>query len=154
MKKSIIRLCSFLCCLTIFLTSVNAGFLGNSERKISYERIDLEDGGYIIVEIEESEIQLFASKTKSGTKTATRYTSSNSAVFSVVVTGTFTYDGSTSQATSSSATVNIHNTSATYVSKSANYSGNTATATGKVKYGGITYPLTVSLSCSATGVLS
>lgn len=143
-------------CLSLFLPSVFAAESTITNTVISSTRIELDNGDYIIEEIGENEDTqiLRASSSKSGYKKSTYYNSSDVAIFSVQVNGSFTYNGTTAKATSSSATVYIHNESATYVSKSTNYSSNFATATGKVKYLGITIPKTVTLYCSAAGVLS
>ena len=99
---------------------------------------------------------IFAAATsKSGSKTKTYYSASNTAIFSVTVTGGFSYTyGVSASATSSVATVYIFDSSATFVSKNAYTSGATAYATGTVKYRGNSATLTVSLTCDKYGNLS
>jgi len=121
--------------------------------EISTTRFELPDGGYLLETITEFS-DLKASGTKSGEKTVVRYTASGTAVYGVKVTGTFTYTGTSSSAIYSAATVYIYLSGATYVSKSAWYSGNTAYATGSVKYLGITESRTASLSCDKNGNLT
>ena len=90
----------------------------------------------------------------SGTKTSTRYTASGHAVFAVKVDGSFKYTGSSSWSTSASATVSIYDSNASYVSKSASYSSNYASATGNVTYLGTPISRTVTLYCDKDGNLS
>lgn len=111
----------------------------------------LENKDYIITEVYESTIQPRSSKIGYGT--ATYYNASGTAIWNVVVTGTFTYNGTTSSATSSSATVNLFSDNATFISKSANYSGNTATATGTVRYSASQITRTARVSCDKNGNL-
>ena len=117
-------------------------------------RYNLPDGGYILEEVTELSNATRASGTKSGEKTSVRYTADNQAVYGVKVTGTFNYTGSSSTAIYSAATVSIYKTGASAVSKSARYSGNTAYATGTVKYLGISETRTAALSCDKNGNLS
>lgn len=134
----------------LFALPVSAGDAAPSQTV----RIDLEDGSYIIEEITETENGLWATSTKSGTKTSTKYASDGTALYAVKVTGTFKYTGSASWSTASSATVSIYDSDVTYVSKSATYASNYAKATGKVSYLGVSESRTVTLYCSATGALS
>lgn len=152
MKHISTKLFAFFLSLLLFTTCVCAE--SSQKSVVSFDHIDLPNGDYIIEIITETDVQAYATNTKSGTKTATRYTSDNVALFSVTVTGTFSYNGSTSKATSASATVNLLNPAVSYVSKSAKCSGNSAIATGTTKYCDVTYYGTTKLSCSSSGVLS
>lgn len=70
------------------------------------------------------------------------------------VNGSFTYNyGVSSQATSVSATVQIFNNNATFVSKNAYTSGNTATATATVRYAAAITTKSTSVSCDKYGNL-
>lgn len=75
-------------------------------------------------------------------------------LFSISVTGTFNYDGSSSEATSASGSIATHVPNATITSRSAYTSGSSAIATGSVKYVGITLQKTVTLTCDKNGNLS
>ena len=156
MKKCYTLFLSILCCFSILLVSASA--LGSEDTAVlvSSTQINLSDGGYIIEEIVETKPSTIARTTnnKSGYKTITRYTASGSAVYAVQVTGEFSYTGSSSWATSATATVYTYTSNASFVSKSASYSGNTAYATGTVKYAGITESRRPSLSCDKNGNLS
>ena len=121
------------------------------------EVIYLEDGGYIITTIQESMTR--ATNTKSGTKKNTRYNNDGSLAWQIILSGTFTYTGTTSTCTSSSISVNIYDSAYSKVSSSSSKSGNTANGSATIsrKVLGVTvatntYPL--SLSCDKNGNLS
>lgn len=121
------------------------------------EVIYFEDGSYITVTL--SEVQTRASGTKSGNKTYRYYNSNDVELWRAVLTGTFTYTGSSATCTASSCNVTISNTAWYVVSKTASKSGNTAKASivmGR-KLLGVTIEkksAELSLSCSANGTLS
>lgn len=154
MKKLFYSAIYFFCCCIIMVSSVSA--TDTDSPNLVINRTVFSDGSYVIETISECANVNTARSTnsKTGSKTAVYYDSSDVAIFGVKVTGSFEYNGSTSEATNSVATVYIYDSSATYVSKSATYSGNTASATGKVKYNYVTIPLTTSLSCDKNGNLS
>ena len=151
MKKYLALFLAALCCCTLCITSAAASDV--DEVIISTTRIDLPDGGYIIEEVTQTPTLARATSYSSGAKTSTRYTESGHALYAVKVTGSFGYNGSSSWATGSSATVSIYDSGVTYVSKNAWYSGNTAYASGTIKYLGITESRTVSISCDKNGNL-
>lgn len=111
----------------------------------------LDNNDYIITEVYESAIQPRSSKTGYGV--AEYYNANGTLMWNVVVTGTFTYNGVTSYATSSSVAVNAFSNKVTFISKSANYSGNTATGTGTVQYNLVQTTLTARVSCDKNGNL-
>lgn len=152
MKKASHLLFIFISCCAIFFMTANA----SDESITSSVRIDLPDGNYVIETVTENTDTLTtrATSTKSGYKTSVYYNSSNVAIFGVRVDGTFSYTGTSSWSTSAAATVYIYDDSGSYVSKSASYSSNYATATGKVKYNYVTIPRTVTLYCDKNGNLS
>lgn len=153
MKRQLTIFMAFVLCFTALLIPASAAD-ATPKTVETVNRISLSDGGYIIEEIIESPVLSRASGTKSGEKISTRYTSDNKAVYAVKVTGTFQYTGTSAKATYSSATVYVYLDSASYVSKSASYSSNYASATGKVKYLGSTESRTVTLYCDKNGNLS
>ncbi len=93
------------------------------------------------------------SSTKTGTKTAT-YVASGSPIFSISVTGQFSYDGSSAEATSAEGSISAHVDGLTVNSRSAYTSGASAIATGSVNYNGVTLKKTVTLTCDKNGNLS
>lgn len=152
MKKASHFLLTLIIFCAIFFTTANA----SDESITSSVRIDLPNGDYVIETVtENADISTTrAASTKSGHKTSVYYNSSNVAIFSVRVDGTFSYTGSSSWSTSASATVYIYDDSASFVSKTSSYDSNYATATGKVKYNYVTIPRTVTLYCDKNGNLS
>lgn len=106
---------------------------------------------------EESSITRAASS-KIGQKTATFYNSDNVAQWSATLKGTFTYNGSSATCTASSITHKIYSSNWKIASASATKSGNKATGKATAKRYLIvpvqTVEKTITLTCSASGVLS
>jgi hypothetical protein len=134
---------------------------------VKNETTVMDDGSYYITTIEESvpgislRAAAVATSTKTGSATTSYYTSSGTLLWSVKVTGTFSYNGSTSSCTSSSVTTSVTSAASSWkiTSKSVSKSGNQATgkATAKLYNGSIvlqTVSKTVILTCSKTGALS
>ena len=119
--------------------------------------IYLEDGSYISISIEEAQTK--ASGTRTGSKTYNHYNSADELLWKAVLTGTFTYNGTSAACTASSSAVTIYDSSFFEVSKTATKSGNTAYTTVSIgrKFLGITVAkndYSISLSCDKNGVLS
>lgn len=152
MKKGMRLLFLFISCCAIWLVAANAA----DGVKSSSVRIDLPNGDYIIETVAEDTTTAVTRTTynQAGHKTSVYYNSNDVAIWGVRVDGTFCYTGTSSWATSSTATVYIYDDSASYVSKSASYSGNSASATGTVKYNYVPMSRTVTLSCDKNGNLS
>lgn len=119
--------------------------------------IYLDDGSYIVVTV--SSFDTRASGSKTGSKSYNFYNSNDELEWKAVLSGTFTYNGTSATCTSSSCNITVYDTSWYEVSKTATRSGNTAYATFTMgrKVLGITvskkdYSLT--LSCDANGILS
>lgn len=116
-----------------------------------------EDGSYLTESVYEYDTR--ASGTKSGSKEKTYYDSDGSAKWKAVLSGTFSYTGTSATCTSASMNVTIYDSACCVVSKSATKSGNTATGNATVgeKVLGVTVskiPVTLTLSCDANGNLS
>ena len=147
------------CCMVVLMMLVAMVLLLVSESEVqTVDRIDFEDGSYVIVTIsEDSEIatwSLAASKTKSGTKAYNAYSSSDELLWKLSVHGTFTYDGTSAEATDADYSYSIYNSDGSFKSGSASCSGATATAKGTFKHGLTSDSASVSLTCSANGTLS
>ena len=115
-----------------------------------------EDGSYLVTTITEDTMTR-ASGTKTGTKTANYY-SNGKVMWSVAVTGTFTYTSTSAKCTKSSVSTTCPGSTWKISSKSASKSNNIATAkaTAKQYQSGVcifTKTVTVSLGCGANGVL-
>ena len=119
----------------------------------------LPDGSYYVTTIGElpssSVSTMSTSQQKSGYKKSVKYDSNNKEMFSLTVTGVFTYDGKTAKATSAQYSEEIYAAGWSFSDGSAVCSGNTATAYGTFKLLWLfnAQNLSVSLSCSPTGEL-
>lgn len=120
---------------------------------VSEERIELGGGYYLIAETFQSGAR--ASKSVSGSKPYTCYNSAGTALWKVTLYGTFTYTGSSATCTASSVSTTIYDSSWSTGSKSASKSGNKATGSVTMKQSTVkSVPVSLSLSCSASGSLS
>lgn len=151
MKRfSIMLVCLFLV-LSMMVTPVSASEVSDSI-VLSQTIIQVSDDSYFIETISVPTIQLYGN-TKKGTKTAA-YVTSGTTIFSISVTGTFNYDGSSSEAISASGSITAYVDGVTLNSRSAYTSGASAIATGSVNYNGATLQKTVTLTCDKNGNLS
>ena len=124
----------------------------------------LENGYYyetIIVDVETEENNSLRASSNSITKKKTTQfkNSSGTVLWSVSITATFTYDGSTSKCTSCTPSAKAYASTWSIKSVTSSKSGNSATATAvatQTGLAGITYDYTksVTIKCSATGVVS
>lgn len=113
----------------------------------------LEDGSYIVTEFTIS--NSLARTSKSGTKSSTYYNSNDKRIFTTSVTGYFDYTyGESATATRGSVSVIIHDSSATFVEKFANPSGNTVYGYGCVLYLNAKRSLSPKITCDVYGNLS
>lgn len=116
-----------------------------------------DDGSYMTAEAITNRMR--ASGSVTGNKIKTYYDSEGNAKWKAVLTGSFTYTGSSATCTSASIDVTIYDSNWYVVSKSASKSGNTASASvtmGK-KVAGVTVSkvsANLTLSCDANGNLS
>ena len=155
MKK--IFLCSMMA--LILLMPKVAFALEKNEYTESYISYSIEDEFYVETIIEESAITTFATQKKTGSKTKNYKTSTGKILYSIKVSGTFTYTGSSSTCTASYVTATSYDSTWKVASKSSSKSKNVATAKATMKHyydnsvAQTTYP-SVSLTCSAKGVLS
>lgn len=139
--------------LTLPATANELPKVGESGQVIISQTVEyLEDGSYFVETVYKSSVQPY-SNTTSGSKTAQYYVS-GTLIFTVQVNGTFTYDGSTAEATSATGSVKAYVSGVTLESKDAYTSGASAYATASVSYGGTTLSKTVKLTCDKDGNLS
>lgn len=159
MKKIFKPLCTFICLFTLLCSSTSV----QAEDSVISTHVEcLENGGKLevtIIEHNANPTTKSTSKTKSASKVVKYRDSKGTVCWSVTVTGTFPYNGSTSKCTASKVSASSNNSNWRIASKSSSRSGNTASATATAKrYNGSsvvqTVTRTVKLSCSKTGVLS
>lgn len=146
--------------ITILTILSSILFLSFSVSALEQKReiIQLDNGYYLETIIEETPTTR-ASNQKTAKKTGNYKNAQGTTMFSVTVTGTFTYTGSSSTCTKSIASATSKNANWKISSKSASKSGNKATAkaTAKRYVDGTaveTQNCTVTLTCSSNGSLS
>lgn len=120
------------------------------------ETIYFDDGSYMTVEVIHGAAR--ASGNVTGSKKYTYYDDNDASQWKAVLTGSFTYTGSSATCTSSSVDVTIYN-SAWYTGyKTASKSGNKAKASVTMKLSNndttLSVPVNLTLTCDANGNLS
>lgn len=159
MKKTIaITLIIALISCILFNITVSAATTDKAEIAIEY----LDNGDYIENVITDdtsnSGISIYATNTITKTKTSYYKNSSGTVLWSVAIKATFSYNGSTSTCTSCSHSTTAPASSWSIKSASHSKSGNTATAkataTHTTSVGSADYTRSVTIKCSATGVVS
>lgn len=147
----------FLCVILSLFLSLNTLACDTPQSKEYF----FDDGSYIISYISSppSSLPFLASTTTTKSKTSTYKTSSGRTIWSITVTGTFTYNGNNAKCTHSSISSKCTDSNWKLSNKSASKSGATATASAIAKkYTDGTYiksvPITVTLTCSKTGKFS
>ena len=158
MKKLIKKIIISLMCITAMITVSNVNALDNID-VYTYIEEEFADGSYIEVTIEQSH-NLARSTTIQGKKTASYKGSDGTTYWSVTVTGTFTYNGTTASCTQSLVSTKNNSVSWKLSNAKASKSGATALASVTAKQyhqdGTVlkTVNKTVQLTCSASGNLS
>ena len=146
----------FISVILVFILIVSCSIAVSAEQIAAEPKTEIEyfeDGSYTVTVLEES--NSLARAGKSGKKTKTYYTASNEPVFSVTVTGTFSYtSGVSAEATGSSVVVSLYKDAANFVSKSATYRNATAYGSGTVSYLGFTRAMSTNITCDIYGNLS
>ncbi len=95
------------------------------------------------------------SHTITKTKTTNIKNTNGAILWSVSITATFTYDGSTSRCISCSPSAETYSSSWTIQSTSSSKSGNSATAVATANYASLkNYTQSVTISCSKNGTVS
>lgn len=148
MKRVVGLVLSFIILLEIIPTCGQAAEL---------ETITYEDGSYATIET--ATYKMRASGTVTGSKKYTYYSSSGTEKWNAVLTGSFSYTGSSATCTSSSVSVTIDDSDWYQIYKYAGKSGNKATASVTMGYrlDGETVtqvPVSLTLTCDANGNLS
>lgn len=143
--------------LLLVMSSLTTFTFATEGEYVQYQKF--EDGSYMLVTIEydqpQAGISYFASRsTTGGTKKYIHCDSNDKVLWEFWVHGTFSYNGVTATATGAEYGYKIYDSSWSFVDASASYSGATATATGTFKWLLFPNTVTISLTCSPTGVLS
>lgn len=139
----------FVCVLLVFSCCAVIASAQETSTSIEY----FEDGSYVVTTLVQNNPN--GRTGISGSKSSVYYTSSGSSVFSVTLTGYFSYTyGTSSKATGEDVTVAVYDSSASYVTKSSYHSGATAYGSGTVSYRGYQKTLSVQITCDKYGNLS
>lgn len=152
--KKICSLVTFILLFAMFMpTNVQAAEATKQVEEVIY----LDDGYYITVEL--TEIESRATNTKSGSKTYVFHGSDGNEEWRAVLSGTFTYTGSSSTCTDSRCVITVTDTDWYLISKSAGKSGSSATATVTMgrKFMGVQLEeetTNLTLTCDKNGKLS
>ncbi len=160
MKKSFIIILSVI----TFLCFENITPIETKAAEPTSSIIEILENGYyyetIIVDAEtEDSFSRSSSNSITKTKTTQLKNSSGSVLWSVSITATFTYDGSTSKCTSCTPSARVYASTWSIKNVTSSKSGNSATATAVATQTGSTgntydYTKSVTIKCSATGVVS
>ena len=153
MKRAFTLIVLIFLLIAMFPMSVFAEPSSKEAESIIY----FDDGSYITIEI--TSIDTRSTSTRSGKKTYTYHGNNGDIEWKATLSGTFTYNGTTSSCTASRCSVSITDTDWYVVSKTASKSGNSATAelTMGLRYIGITTKkesVSMKLTCDKNGNLS
>lgn len=153
--------------IATFITSSMGSFQVQATDSVPVAATDIpssEDEFYTVTVIEEEDTSPFYSTlatTKYVTKTKTTYMENvdHENLWSVSITATFAYDGTTATCTSYTPSAKSYNSSYKIQSVTGSKSGNTATATATAvrlfpSGSTATYTKSVTIKCSPTGVVS
>ena len=151
MKKAVV-LCVCILLTVSFMTKSALADADSGMVMLSETITHVDESTYYIERIYVPEVCLY-SNIRTGTKTA-QGVHSGKVVFTLSVTGQFTYDGISAKATSASGGINVQVAGASLNSSNAYTSGASAIATASISYLGITLNKTVTLTCDANGNLS
>lgn len=153
-KKFIVTILVFCICVLAFPTTA---FCGNRTSQIRY----FEDGTYSVTILETYSplISTYDTTTRTGRATTVLYSESGDSLFSVTVTGLFTYTGVASYCRESSVSTEFYSSYWEYVSSNAYKSANKAAAdaTGRCYFMGVpmgTSTIGVTLECDKDGNLT
>lgn len=153
-------LCALFSVLFVFSVPIavfaDSSYVETKEGNTYVEYYD--DGSYTVTVFEENEISTITS-TISKSKTATHYSSQDKKQWSVTLTGTFSYTGSSATCTNSKTFYQIFDSSWKVTSATASKSGRTAKGEFTIKQYLTGIPVrteksTLTISCSNSGVLS
>lgn len=148
------RITTSLLCFMMLFTFMSSPVSALESKDILVNRTieTLENGDTVLTEVYECAVQPRSGK--SGYVTSTYVNAAGKTIWMLTVTGSFTYDGVSSKATSAEASVYINNTtSAKFVSKNAYTSGASAIGSATVTYNASHTTRSATVSCDKNGNL-
>ena len=153
MKKTFKHIITIFSFLLIFITNIsiaNATVLSNFNNDYYLETVITDANPAFSFSTLQSN-----SHTITKTKTTNIKNTNGAILWSVSITATFTYDGSTSRCISCSPSAETYSSSWTIQSTSSSKSGNSATAIATANYASLkNYTQSVTISCSKNGTVS
>ena len=153
MKKTFKHIITIFSFLLIFITNIsiaNATVLSNFNNDYYLETVITDANPTFSFSTLQSN-----SHTITKTKTTNIKNTNGAILWSVSITATFTYDGSTSRCISCSPSAETYSSSWTIQSTSSRKSGNSATAIATANYASLkNYTQSVTISCSKNGTVS
>ncbi len=153
MKKTFKHIITIFSFLLIFITNIsiaNATVLSNFNNDYYLETVITDANPTFSFSTLQSN-----SHTITKTKTTNIKNTNGAILWSVSITATFTYDGSTSRCISCSPSAETYSSSWTIQSTSSSKSGNSATAVATANYASLkNYTQSVTISCSKNGTVS
>lgn len=153
MKKTFKHIITIFSFLLIFITNIsiaNATVLSNFNNDYYLETVITDANPTFNFSTLQSN-----SHTITKTKTTNIKNTNGAILWSVSITATFTYDGSTSRCISCSPSAETYSSSWTIQSTSSSKSGNSATAVATANYASLkNYTQSVTISCSKNGTVS
>lgn len=117
------------------------------------EVVDLGDGYYAVITVTQAPLTRAGDDTVAGSKTGKVYNNNGTQIGTATLTGQFDISGSTAKAIRSAITGSGMN-NWSYDRGTTSCSGNKATGTAYFSSGSATKSLTMTLTCSADGVIS
>jgi len=155
MPKKII---SFLLCVIITSAMFGVSVSASNSQDVAYERnvIVNDDGSYYVIEISSVRTltQQRATATTSGTKKTSHYSGTGTLNWEHSISGSFTYTGTSATCTSASSSYTIYASGWSCTSNLSSKSGASAIGNASFKHLISTTNSSVTLTCSANGVLS
>lgn len=153
---SCLLVCVIFSCSLSFATDLDQSII---ENEVILETIHYDDGSYAEVSLIENDnpgsATVLSTSTKTANKKYTYYNASGTACWYYKVTGTFSYNGSSSKATGVTASRKLYSSSWSYVSESHTYSSNVASGTATFKNSSNTRKrITLTITCSKNGTIS
>lgn len=158
----LVLICSIYPCISVFASTIN-GSVAYKDVITTYEDVtSTYEDGYFVIEITTDNINstkpIFkatsATKSKTGTKKISYYTSSNKLLWTVNLTGTFSYNGSSATCTKTSCSITNLNSGWSVKSKTATKSKNKAIAKVTMhQNGGYDVTKELTLTCDKNGKL-
>lgn len=147
----------FVACLFVVILFANLLTISGRAAEVTKEIVSFEDGSYAVIEVMTNGSR--ASGSVTGTKNYTYYGTDNVSEWKVILTGKFTYTGTSANCSASDVDITVYDpiwyVSSEYTSKSGNKAKASVTMACNLDGATITrVPVSLTLTCDADGNLS